>query len=418
MKKRLDTRTAGAVSCAMLATLLVGCSANPTSPSDSVPTRKDNPYAGLTEPPISVMTIGNWTQPLLGTSNPEFPAGAEAAAAAVNAAGGINGRPIQVIVCSDELTPDVARQCARDAVEQKVVAVVGLQTVNETTILPILESAGIPAVGVYPFTEVGLSSPASFPDVSGFIGQTVGMGLQLGAAGAEKVSVVVPGGMGGISTAIRDSVEVGAAKADVPFGDLVQVPAKSPDLSAVVAAATGDGASVAGFANDEAEFVRSMRMLAPDSFVTTFPFNLTSKVLESVGEDAEGVMSVEGFVPPTADTPGTRQFREDMEAYDPSITVTATGLHEWLAMSTFARVAAQLDLLSPATVKDAMSNLRNLDMGGITPPYSTMAQDPRYPRLFNPTVVFQKIENGQTVLQHPEQSPFVPVGDLITTSSG
>ncbi|OZF53178.1 hypothetical protein CH293_11800 [Rhodococcus sp. 14-2470-1b] len=404
-----------ALVCAATSVLAIGCS---TGSSASEYGTGVDVFAGLTGEPVKVMTIGNWTQPLLGTSNPEFPAGARAAAAAANAAGGLGGRPIEVLVCSDELNPDVARQCAREAVKAKVAAVVGLQTTNETTVLPILESAGIPAVGVYPFTDIGLSSPASFPDVSGFVGQTLGMGVQLAAAGASEVSVVVPGGLGGISGAISSSVEAGAAQANVPFASLVQVPAKSPDLSAVVAAATDDGASVAGFANDEAEFVRSMRMLAPDSHVTTFPFNLTAKVLESVGEDAEGVLSVEGFVPPSADTPGIRQFRADLEAFDPAIPVTATGLHEWLAMWTFVRVAGSLETVSSTSVQDAMNNVRELDMGGITPPYSTTSGSSRYPRLFNPTVVFQTIEDGQTVLQNPADPPFVPIGDLIDAGNG
>jgi branched-chain amino acid transport system substrate-binding protein len=401
-----------------LAACSSGTSTTASSTSSAGPERKDNPSAGLTGAPIQVMTIGNWTQPQLGTSNPEYPAGAQAAAAAVNAAGGIGGRPIEVIVCSDELSPDTARQCARTAVEKKISAVVGLQTTNETTILPILESAGIPAVGVYPFTDAALTSPVSYPDVSGFVGQTLGMGLQLATNGATKVNTVVPGGLGGISSVMGDAIAAGAAAGQVPYGDVVEIPAKSSDLSAVIATATSDGASVAGFATDEAEFIRAMRTLAPDSLVTTFPFNLTENVLQSVGQDAEGVLSVEGFAPPSSSTPGAEQFAQDLAAYDSSLAVSPTGLHEWLAMWTFARVVAPLGDVTPQTVSGAMDQVRNLDMGGLTPPYSTATTNTQYPRMFNQTVVFQTVTDGRIVLQTPGDEQFVDIGDLIQSAAG
>jgi branched-chain amino acid transport system substrate-binding protein len=378
----------------------------------------DDPLAGLKGDPITVMTIGNWTQPQLGTSNPEFPAGAQAAAAAVNAAGGIDGRPIEVIACSDELSVDTARQCARDAVEQGVVAIVGLQTTNEVTILPVLESAGIPAIGVYPFTQVALTSPVSFPDVSGFVGQTLGMGRQLAEAGATEVSAVVPGGLGGIATEVGDAVAAGATSGGAEFTGLIQIPAKSADLSPAIASATEGGASVAGFAMDEASFINAVRSLAPDSMISTFPFNLTESVIESAGDAAEGVLAVDGLVPPTADTEGTARYLEELAAYDESLPASTTGLHEWLAMWTFARVVADLDTIDSASVREAMENLEGLDMGGITPPYTTTSTSTTYPRMFNTTVVYQEVSEGELVLQDEASDPFVSIEDLIADFVG
>jgi ABC-type branched-subunit amino acid transport system substrate-binding protein len=378
----------------------------------------NEPLAGLTGDPIRVMTIGNWTQPQLGTANPEFPAGAQAAAAAVNAAGGIDGRPIDVIVCSDELSTDTARQCALDAVDDGVVAVVGLQTTNEVTILPVLESAGIPAVGVYPFTDVALTSPVSFPDVSGFVGQTLGMGLQLADAGADDVTVVVPGGLGGIATEVGDAVEAGSTSGGSDFQGLVQIPAKSADLSPAIATATEGGASVAGFASDEAAFINAMRTLAPDSKISTFPFNLTDSVIESAGSAAEGVLAVDGLVPPTADTPGTKQYAEELAGFDPTLPTSTTGLHEWLAMWTFARVIADLDTIDAASVSTAMSEVNGLDMGGIVPDYTTTSTSTAYPRMFNSTIVFQEVQDGELVLQNSDADPFVSIESLITDFSG
>jgi ABC-type branched-subunit amino acid transport system substrate-binding protein len=400
---------------ALLAAVVSGCSTGGSTP----PTSGDasDPLGGLTGDPIKVMTIGNWTQPQIGTSNPEFPAGAQAQAAAVNAAGGIGGRPIEVIVCSDELSADTARQCAQEAVDKKVVAVVGLQTTNEVTILPILQAAGIPAIGVSPFTDVALTSTVSFPDVSGFVGQTLGMGLQLAKSGAKTVSAVVPGGLGGIATQVGDAVGKGAASDGATYAGLVQIPAKSADLSPTIASATSNGASVAGFAGDEAAFITQMRSLAPDAMISTFPFNLTDSVIKSAGSAAEGVMGVDGLVPPSADTAGTKKYRSDLTAFDSSLPTSTTGLHEWLAMWTFSRVIAKLDTIDASTVLDAMNNVSDLDMGGITPNYTTKSDNTKYPRMFNSSVVFQKVKDGKLVLQESTGSPFVPIGDLISASA-
>ncbi|MGA1838097.1 ABC transporter substrate-binding protein [Herbiconiux sp. 11R-BC] len=411
-------RSAALLAGAMALTLGLGaCSAASTS-APSTPGSATDPLGGLTGEPIKVMTIGNWTQPQLGTANPEFPAGAQAAAAAVNRSGGIGGRPIDVIVCSDELSTDTARQCALDAVADGVVAVVGLQTTNEVTILPILESAGIPAVGVYPFTDVALTSPVSYPDVSGFVGQTLGMGLQLAEAGATSVSSVVPGGLGGIATEVGDAVAAGATSGGAQFTGLVQIPAKSADLSPAIASATEGGASVAGFASDEAAFINAMRTLAPESTISTFPFNLTDTVIKSAGQGAEGVLAVDGLVPPTAETPGTAQYAEELAAFDSSLPASTTGLHEWLAMWTFARVVAGLDTIDPSTVVTAMNGVKDLDMGGIVPAYSTVSTSTTYPRMFNATIVYQEVEDGRLVLQNPDKTPFVSIEDLITDYAG
>ncbi|SDL32181.1 amino acid/amide ABC transporter substrate-binding protein, HAAT family [Nocardioides sp. YR527] len=409
--KMAHTKVLASVGAIALIISMAACGSD-----DEATGRKDDPIAGLSGDPITVMTIGNWTQPQLGTSNPEFPAGAQAAAAAVNAGGGIGGRPIEVIVCSDELNADTARQCAREAVAKKVVAVVGLQTTNETAILPVLESAGIPAIGVYPFTDVGLTSEVSFPDVSGFVGQTLGMGFQLAQSGASKVSTVVPGGLGGISNAVGDAVEIGSASGGASYGGLVQIPAKASDLSPAVASATEDGASVAGFATDEAAFINAMRTLAPDSMISTFPFNLTDTVIDSAGDAAEGVLAVDGLVPPTADTDGTKQYRRELEAYDPALPVSTTGLHEWMAMWTFSRVVEGIDVIDAASVMAAMGRVRDLDMGGITPPYSTIPTDGPYPRMFNATVSFQEVRGGEIVLQDVAE-PFASIADIVDASA-
>lgn len=363
---------------------------------------------------IVVMTIGNWTQPQAGASYPQYPAGVQARAAAINAAGGINGRKVEVIACSDELSPDVAQQCARTAVQDHVAAIVGLQTQNEDSILPILAQAHIPAIGVSPFTDLGYQSPISFPDVSGYYGLTIGQGLQCAKAGAAKMSNLIPGGFGSIgqvnATLVKDGAQFGGAS----YTTQVQIPTNAPDLAPSVASATAAGESaVTGFAFDESSLIQAMRQTAPKTKLCTTTFNLSPQVLQDTSSIANGVMAPDDVVPPTADTPGTRMFAADMKAFNPSFGLTDVGLHEWLAMWTFQRVAETVKTVDAASILAAMGKVRNMDMGGITPAYSTVSTSTAYPRAFNTTVVFEVVQDGKLVLQDPSD-PFVSLAPLFS----
>jgi len=130
------------------------------------------------------------------------------------------------------------------------------------------------------------------------------------------------------------------------------------------------------------------------------------------------VLSVEGFAPPSSDTAGAKQYTQDLAAYDPTLPVSPTGLHEWLAMWTFARVVAGLSDVTPETVTGAMNQVRDLDMGGLTPAYSTTTTNTQYPRMFNQTVVYQTVTDGHIVLQQPGDGQFVDIGDLIQSAAG
>jgi len=91
----------------------------------------------LAGPPIKVMAMEAYTIPSSGLVDPHFPA-ALARAKAINAAGGIKGRPVTVIRCDTKSDPNQAAACARKAVSEKVVAVIGPNTINATAAFPIL----------------------------------------------------------------------------------------------------------------------------------------------------------------------------------------------------------------------------------------------------------------------------------------
>ncbi|MEC7175118.1 MAG: ABC transporter substrate-binding protein, partial [Actinomycetota bacterium] len=73
--------------------------------------------------PIKVMTVT--TLNANGPTYENIKIAAEIAADHIKSNGGINGRPLEVIVCDEQFDPAIAATCARDAVAEDVVSVVG-----------------------------------------------------------------------------------------------------------------------------------------------------------------------------------------------------------------------------------------------------------------------------------------------------
>jgi Periplasmic binding protein/Uncharacterized protein conserved in bacteria (DUF2188) len=115
----------------------------------------------------------------------------EAAAEAVNADGGIDGRPITVVTCNIQ-DENGAAGCGCQAVEEGVIATVGTFSTFSTfatQYLAVLEEAGIPQVAPYMIDFADYTSPINFPVMGGSLTITAGIGAQLSDDDAKSISV-------------------------------------------------------------------------------------------------------------------------------------------------------------------------------------------------------------------------------------
>jgi hypothetical protein len=108
----------------MCVALVVGCSSNSASTSAGSTTQNSKGA-------VKIFVTSSFTGATF--SDPEALSGAEAAASTINAAGGINGHPIVIISCDDQLTPSLATQCAQKAVKDGVTAVTGVLLFGQQT---------------------------------------------------------------------------------------------------------------------------------------------------------------------------------------------------------------------------------------------------------------------------------------------
>ena len=195
--------------------------------------------------PITIMTIGEFEVAAAGSHNPEVSGAVEARAKAINKAGGLKdatgtAHKLVVEVCNTDNDPNKAQQCANDAVDKGVAAVVGAFSTLSSSIYPILEAANIPSIGQTPSEPTPFVNQVSFTTQSGIPGIFFDMPRYLASNGAKKLSLVVPDLPAAAQTV--PLVKLAAQAAGAQVVNEVSVPLDAADLAPQVAAATANGA--------------------------------------------------------------------------------------------------------------------------------------------------------------------------------
>jgi branched-chain amino acid transport system substrate-binding protein len=398
-----------AATCGAALVLMAGCGSDDDDSSSAPAAEQPTAAKQPTGEPIKVMTMGQFDAPKLGMKQPELSAAVEARARAINDAGGIDGRPVEVLKCNFDGNPNRGTVCANDAVKQGVVAVLGAESSGgeEAGYYPIFEKADIPVIGAGAAASfLSYTSPIAFSYISGAIGSTVGSCLLLAEKGATRISFIVLR-VPGIEEFVNRCKSALAAR-NVEFGQAVYLPLSATDMAPYLAKATADGVKDVAVAAT-ATFTQSLIGTAANRGIriATSSVPLQPEVLKTLGPAAEGVLSVSFAVDPNSDAPGAKQYRADMSKYFPDLALTDSAETFWLATWTFERVARELPEVTAKGVLDAMGKLEDFDMGGIVPPLTTTTDSTAFeglPRMFNPTVIAgevkdQKIQSSGQVIQ-------------------
>jgi ABC-type branched-subunit amino acid transport system substrate-binding protein len=358
-----------------------------------------------TKLPKSPIDLGVIAEITSSTPSGEVASGAKAAAAAINASGGINGHPVVITVCDSKGVQDVssATTCANNLVANTAtVAEVGDYNANQQQINTILAAAGVPLIGPNPVSSSAFTSSNSFPF----------MGLE----GAGLTTVLQHFGAKSISVAYTD---VPAAAQAVTFGNLVlapynqkvlqgiPVPLTATDLTAeVTQAAKGDGA---GLALEPSQLAQWLTVAKQGNFTTKVSASagsLTPPTLKSLGSNANN-MYLTGGLPFATNTKlsGIQKFQSEMKQYEPSALVDEPSLNAWLATWGFAQVARGMTVpITRASLMTAMGQLTNFNIFGLLPEGFSTTKEFNFPqlnRLFNQSVIYGQVQNEKVVQTDP-----------------
>jgi branched-chain amino acid transport system substrate-binding protein len=173
------------------------------------------------------------------TALPQIEEGARLAVERINAhEDGINGHPIELVVCSTDGTPESSASCANTLVSEGVVAVIEGADLGTDAKIPILSGAGIATVGTSTLGTTQSANPDAFffsPPATTYPAIEVDLAAELGA---KKVTLLLPDVpqvpiVNGIAT---KQAELNGIEAKV-----VKFDPAAPDFDAALAVISADG---------------------------------------------------------------------------------------------------------------------------------------------------------------------------------
>ncbi|MFC8840654.1 ABC transporter substrate-binding protein [Streptomyces griseoincarnatus] len=361
------------------------------------------------------ITVMTWAPEEAGaTTKPGMPAFAEAYGRWVNAHGGIGGRPLRVLTCDERDDAVAAARCARRAVAEDAVAVVGSYSQHGDAFLPTLETAGIPYIGGYGLTHDEFTSPLSYPVNGGQPALLAGLGRTLADA-CGPVALVRPDTIAGdqlpplldsgLAAGGHDpSGDLRAAEAATSYGDTAERALEH------AAAGTGErGCVVPALGDRTGIFMDSFRRARAEH-----PEVRTATVLGSVDQtvlDASGGASgpyegayVTGWYPEAGDArwdPMKEVVRA--EAFgDNRIDPADAGVQTtWIAYTVLRQAVESLGdgEVTADTVTAALDGGLKVTTGDVTPTLRWKFQDALasigLPRLVNANVTLHVVEKGR-----------------------
>jgi ABC-type branched-subunit amino acid transport system substrate-binding protein len=347
------------------------------------------------------------------TNKPGMPAMALAYARWVNSHGGINGRKLKVLTCNDHNDSVAAANCARRAVDENVVAVVGSYSQHARSFFSPLEGAGIPYLGGYGVTEDEFTSPLSYPVNGGQPSLLAGLGQQLGkicgpvtlvrpdTIAGDELPVLLDSGLKSASHSA--SVDQRAAEDATEYsGHADQA------LRRVTADPVEEGCVVPALGDRTDTFMDSFRRARedyPDVRTASVMGSVDQSVIDATGSTYEGSY-VTGWYPASSDKrwkPMRKVISEEafgdnrIDAADPGVQTT------WVAYTALKKAIESLGdgEVSSRTLRRTLDDGLKINTSGLTPTLSWSFQDltaaSGFPRLVNSDVTFQVVRGGQLV---------------------
>lgn len=343
---------------------------------------------------------------------PEVRVGVEAAAAVLNARGGINGSEVLVDICDTGRDANEAVNCAQRAVDSGHLAVVGGQD-NDSTYAALLTEAGVPNVAPYASAPL-LADPNTFMLYGGQLMYFIGGLSQLAATGATSIAVVYidePGGTIGTQlSALGGLLAVGYP--DVTM-ELIPLSATQADLSTVVSQAGESDAIYLAFGQPDitVQFQQTAEQLG-----IAKPTGVPSVVVQGtgiseLGEYGEGLYAAAGFDVFSSDDEAIADFQAAMRAIEPDGNLTDLGANSYAGVLLVAAALEGADANTPEHLTAGLNQLEGLDLGVLPPIQFTEPSGilgPEVTRIFSTAVLHVQVQDGE----------LVPTGDFVDFATG
>ncbi len=373
---------------AAITVLVTGCGSSASS-------------SGSSKAPIKITIIGGFSSSTPVELDPEAAAGARARVAEINAKGGINGRKVELVVCNDQVNPNTAGNCARSAVADGSVALVGTVGFEQIQTYPVIQAAGMVSLGAFPVAAPIGNSPSAVCFTGGAEAEIFALPTLLHQRGVTQVSALIPGGLGVATTALERVFTEGAKAGGVPIGATSEFPATSAQFDAPVSKALTPGTNgVIAFAAGAAQgpLVLAVQSAAPKAKIGVAAAAMSPSVIKFLGARGNGILAAGQGEPPTSNVAGIQMFNHDMDTYQPGAAKDDLSINAWASVWLFQRLAQSMSSISRANVLHAAKSLDNYNLGDIYGPLTTIRPFTGFPGdkcVANNTVVGEVLNGGQ-----------------------
>jgi ABC-type branched-subunit amino acid transport system substrate-binding protein len=388
--------------------------AEPTGETGTAEATGDAP----TGEPLKVMTVT--TLNAAGPTYANIANTANAYADYINARGGIAGRPLEVTVCDEQFDPAVATTCARQAVDEGMVSIVGSFTFFAESIVPVIAESSITWFGACcPITPSELTSPYSF-NIGNQPMYAVGAVKKAVDDGCQNINAVIIDG----AQIFIPPMENAMANLGKTFGEVIILPPTAQDYSAEVAQATTDADCVISIISETPFITWNTAWAQSGTEAQQYgPQGNLNAVSAAGNEEATNGNIIVGMYPDISTEPWA-EYRLALEEAGLDTTEldynSLGGMGTWAAYVGFTQIAETIEGdITAESFYEAASTTSSLDLNGMVPVLDFTQEWTDglegYQRLFNRSVVYSQLENGQVV---PLTTEFEDVGDLALPPAG
>lgn len=405
----IDTKVLGLILCGSLA-LVAGCGGS--SNGDKASSAGSSPEANgsaVTGDPVKVSAIFD------KTNYDDNIGGIKAAEGAVNASGGINGRPLKIVVCNTENDPNTAAKCARDAAaDASIMASIGQVTGQAKVVVPIMEQAKIPMIALHASTGPDFSSPYAFPTQLGGALEAAAAAPVAAVRLLKAKNIVIPYADTPTGAGIIDFANTFLKPLGTEVKGSVAIPLTATDYTAyanTVASKNPDALPMALTLDQGVRLTKQLRSQGNEVSVFVLATVVdVDKVTSLYGKDATNVYVGSSL---RLNSPGYTNFLADRAKYSGGTGVAnVMAVKSWMGAKMFQSVMKGKEL-SRASIFAAMNQVSDYNTDGLTPPITFSGPAPTglragFPRIVNSTFWVYKYVNGKFEELSPDPESIFP----------
>jgi branched-chain amino acid transport system substrate-binding protein len=297
-------------------------------------------------------------------SFPEVRLGAAAAVDYINAElGGVDGRPIELVTCKTQGTPESTQTCANRLVESDPVLVLVGEDFQMGSAYPIFEQAGLPVAGLLPVTPADFTSTIAHFFSGGSIASMLAIDKFVAEElEAERVAIIYQDDAAG--TAALPLVTGPLDALGVQHSATGEKADAADFTPAVVAATDGDPDALVVLLGPQGcvGVMKARQSLGLELPIVTTGACYAEDVLASVGDAAHNTYFTGGAdLDRPEDNPDVAIYREKLEQYASGTDYRGLATAGFSTVMTTYEVLAGLgpDAMDPASIAQALRDTQD-----------------------------------------------------------